>query len=139
MSDRVVTITGGSGFVGQMLQVGLRQRGYEVRVFDQFRGRRVNLLRRRYLGTSSSRLGLAAARGIRGVQRWLELTSVEAGLLKPTTDSILDLRSRLAARFRGSHAVVHLAGIRGCNGFCVRAQHHHSIAPVFPGRTLRTG
>lgn len=37
MSDRVVTITGGSGFVGQMLQVGLRQRGYEVRVFDQFR------------------------------------------------------------------------------------------------------
>lgn len=111
MSDRVVTITGGSGFVGQMLQVVLRQRGYEVRVFDQFRGRRVNLLRRRYLGTSSSRLGLAAARGIRGVQRWLELTSVEAGLLKPTTDSILDLRSRLAARFRGSHAVVHLAGI----------------------------
>ena len=34
-----VLITGGSGFLGQLLRVGLEREGWEVRVFDPYRGR----------------------------------------------------------------------------------------------------
>ena len=37
MTARSVTITGGSGFVGQLLRRGLRARGYRVHVFDRLR------------------------------------------------------------------------------------------------------
>jgi nucleoside-diphosphate-sugar epimerase len=111
MNERIITLTGGSGFVGQMLQVGLRKHGFRVRVFDQFRGPAVNLLRRRYLGTSPNSMGLAAARNIGRIQRRLGRALLGSPLLRPSLDNILDLRSRLAARFEGSYAVVHLAGI----------------------------
>lgn len=111
MTPRVVTITGGSGFVGQMLRTGLVERGYVVRVFDQFRGPVVDLLRRRYLGASRSRLGLAGAHAIGRFQRRAGKQLFNRGILRPTGDNILDLRHKLAARFQGSHAVIHLAGI----------------------------
>ena len=57
MSEKIIMLTGGSGFVGQLLQVGLSQRGYGVRLFDQYRGIAITLLRRRYLGASRSPLG----------------------------------------------------------------------------------
>ncbi|MGA7492162.1 MAG: NAD(P)-dependent oxidoreductase [Syntrophobacteraceae bacterium] len=112
MSEKkTIMLTGGSGFVGQMLQVGLRQRGYGVRVFDQYRGTAINLLRRRYLGSSRSWVGQAAARQIGKVQRKISIRLLGGPLLRPTRDNILDLRNMLAARFRGAYAVVHLAGI----------------------------
>ncbi|MGB5295272.1 MAG: NAD(P)-dependent oxidoreductase [Thermoanaerobaculia bacterium] len=111
MSAKVVTITGGSGFVGQLLRVGLAESGYDVRVFDRMRGGLVNLLRRRYLGTSQSSLGLKCAQQIRSLQRWAEPALVESGVLRPSGDDILDFRSRMAERLRDSYAVVHLAGI----------------------------
>jgi nucleoside-diphosphate-sugar epimerase len=111
MGDRTVILTGGSGFVGQILQVGLRKRGYRVRVFDQFRGTCVNLLRRRYLGTSRGSMGRALARQIGLAQRRVSGRVLGGPLLRRSPDDILDLRSRLAARFSGSDAVVHLAGI----------------------------
>ncbi|MCU1463359.1 MAG: nucleoside-diphosphate-sugar epimerase [Acidimicrobiales bacterium] len=110
MSDRVV-ITGGSGFVGQVLQAGLRAQGFEIDVFDRLRGRVVNTLRRRHLGTSRSATASAAARRIHTAQRRIEPALTRLGLLRPTWDDILDIRSALAERFRGSHAVIHLAGI----------------------------
>ena len=111
MSAKVVTITGGSGFVGQLLRVGLAESGYDVRVFDRMRGGFVNLLRRRYLGTSRSSLGLKCAQQIRSLQRRAEPALIETGVLRPSNDDILDFRSRVAERLRGSYAVVHLAGI----------------------------
>jgi nucleoside-diphosphate-sugar epimerase len=111
MSKKIVTLTGGSGFVGQMLQVGLRKRGYRVRVFDQFRGATVNLLRRRYLGATRGRMGQAVARRIGRIQRTLSRRLLGGPVLRPSRDNILDLRSHLAARFNGSYGVVHLAGI----------------------------
>jgi nucleoside-diphosphate-sugar epimerase len=111
MKGRIVTLTGGSGFIGQILQAGLRKHGYGVRVFDQYRGPLVNLLRRRYLGTSQSSVGVAAAHRIGHLQRRLGPALLGGRLLRPSADNILDLRSRLAARFRGSYAVIHLAGI----------------------------
>jgi len=103
---RVVTITGGSGFVGQLLRAGLAERGWRVRVFDRHRGLRANLLTRRWLGLWPAQ-ALPVAYAIRRVQRRL----VRAGALRPSGDDILDLRSRLAARFAGSDAVIHLAGL----------------------------
>jgi len=111
LSKKVVTITGGSGAVGQLLQVGLRQRGYRVRVFDQFRGVPINVLRRHYLGASRGPIGRAAAQGIRWMQRQISRGLLGGPLLSPSVDNILDFRSRLADRFKGSHAVIHLAGI----------------------------
>jgi hypothetical protein len=62
----VVTITGGSGFVGQLLRAGLSERGYSVRVFDRHRGPLVDLLTRRWFGLRPRALPLAHA--IRRVQ-----------------------------------------------------------------------
>ena len=111
MSGKIIILTGGSGYVGQLLQVGLRRRGYCVRVFDQYRGPAITLLRRRYLGTSRSPMGQAAARLIGKLQRKASGWLLGGPLLRRSTDNILDLRSALAARFRDAHAVVHLAGI----------------------------
>ena len=111
MSEKIIMLTGGSGFVGQMLQVGLRERGYGVRVFDQYRGTAINLLKRRYLGTSRSSMGQAAARQIGKLQRKVSNKLLGGPLLRPTRDNILDMRSRLATRLTGAYAVVHLAGI----------------------------
>ncbi len=108
---KTVTLTGGSGFVGQILQVGLRRRGYRVRVFDQFKGPIVNLLRRRHFGTSTNPLGQRLAHTIARVQRRASRTLLGSALVPPSSDQILDFRSRLAAAFAGSDAVIHLAGI----------------------------
>lgn len=111
MTRKTVTITGGNGFLGRLLQSGLRRQGYKVLVFDQIRGPLAGLLRRRYLGTSTERvpriLATLLRRGLRSTERML----VRAGVIRPSGDDILDLRSRLADRFRGSHAVIHLAAL----------------------------
>lgn len=111
MSEKLVTVTGGSGFVGQTLAPGLRRHGWRLQIFDRMRGSLVTLLRRRHLGTATFRPALEAATAIHRAQRRLEPALVALGLIRPTWDDILDLRSRLAARFAGSYAVVHLAGI----------------------------
>ena len=57
-----ITITGASGFVGRILQSGLRKQGYEIDVFDPMKGVLVDMLRSRPLGTSPSRLSRYLAR-----------------------------------------------------------------------------
>jgi nucleoside-diphosphate-sugar epimerase len=136
MRERTVTLTGGSGFVGQMLQLGLRERGYRVRVFDQYRGPVVNLLRRRYLGTSRGKLGQSTARGIAQLQHRLGRALMGSAVLPRSSDDILDLRSRLAAQFQDSYAVVHLAGIphphmRGAIGDDFRRINYDGSVNVF--------
>ena len=111
MSGRVVTITGGSGFVGQSVVRGLRELGFEPRVFDRLGAPAAALLRRRYLGTARSGPRLRAAQAIRRAQRRVEPALIYRGLLPPSWDDIQDVRSRLAQRFAGSEAVIHLAGI----------------------------
>lgn len=111
MSKKTITLTGGSGYVGQLLQRGLRERGYRVLVFDQLRGPLVDLLRQTYLGTSNSPAGIACARRLRRVLLRLERALVRTHGLRRSGDEIQDLRSRLAERFRGSYAVVHLAAL----------------------------
>lgn len=111
MNKKLVTIVGGSGFVGQLLRKGLSERGYRVRICDRMRGPLVNLMRRRYMGTSNSALGLVCAKRIRSVQKKLEPVLVDTGVISPSQDDILGLRSRLEARLKGSYAVIHLAGI----------------------------
>jgi len=107
----VVTITGGSGFLGQMLRRGLETEGWRVRVFDPFRGPAVNLTRRRFLATSTSAPALRAARAVRHAQLRAEPALVRARVIRRRADDILGDRDRVAAAFAGSDAVVHLAGI----------------------------
>lgn len=111
VSKQIITLTGGSGYVGQILQRGLRRCGCRVIVFDQVRGPLVNLLRRTYLGTSTSPRGAAYARQLRRVLGRVERALIKTQILRPSWDNTLDLRSRLAERFRGSDAVVHLAAL----------------------------
>jgi len=107
----VVTITGGSGFLGQLLRVGLQEQGFEVRVFDPYRGPLVNLVRRRYLAAAERSAARRAARVIRATQKRAEPTLVGARLIRRRADDILGDRSMIAAALGGSDAVIHLAGI----------------------------
>ena len=111
MSGGRVTITGGSGFVGQLLRRGLGERGYEIDVFDRLRGRLVNALRREWLGANRSLSEIGRAQRVRTLRREAESMLLRLGVLRPTLDDILDLRSRLAERFRGSRVVIHLAAL----------------------------
>jgi nucleoside-diphosphate-sugar epimerase len=110
MTQKTITITGGNGFVGLMLQAGLRERGYEVVAFDKMQGPVVNFLRRRHLGTSKGLFAGVTAMALRRASRLTEQGLVLTGAIRPSLDDILAPRSLLAARFRGSHAVIHLAG-----------------------------
>jgi nucleoside-diphosphate-sugar epimerase len=111
VSGDTVTITGGSGFVGQLLRRGLRERGYQVDVFDRMRGPLVNLLRRIWLGANTPPEEIQQARRLRALQARADRGLSRLGILRPTSDDILDLRSHLAERFRGSRAIVHLAAL----------------------------
>lgn len=46
-----ITITGGSGYVGQLLRRRLSRSAYDGRVFDQYRGPLIDVLRRRSFGS----------------------------------------------------------------------------------------
>ena len=107
----VVTITGGNGFLGRFLRAGLRELGYEVRVFDTMRGPLVDLLRRRYLGTTPGLVPWVLAAAMRRGMRLTEQVLVRSAAIRPSGDDILDLRGRLVERFRGSDVVIHLAGL----------------------------
>ncbi len=111
MNGARVTVTGGSGFVGQMLRRGLRQSGYRVDVFDRLRGPVVNGLRREWLGANADGDGIERARRLRAVRVEAERRLLQLGVLRRSADDILDLRSRLTERFRGSRAVIHLAAL----------------------------
>jgi nucleoside-diphosphate-sugar epimerase len=111
MSGARVTITGGSGFVGRLLRRGLRERGYRIDVFDRLRGPLVNALRREWLAANAPPERIERARRLRAVQARAERALLRVGFLRPTGDDILELRSRMAERFRGSRAVIHLAGL----------------------------
>ena len=106
-----MTITGGSGYVGQLLRHGLPRHGFRVDVFDQFRGPLVNSLRRRYLASTSLAPVRPVARAIRGTQKRAEPALRRSRLIRRRHDDILSDRAELAARFSGSAAVIHLAGI----------------------------
>jgi nucleoside-diphosphate-sugar epimerase len=108
---RKITITGGSGYVGQLLRRGLAQDGLRIDVFDQFRGALVDLVRRRYLGAGSSPPARAAARLIRTAQVTAESRLRSARVIRPGVDNILADREVLTHRFVGSDVVIHLAGI----------------------------
>jgi len=106
-----ITITGGSGFVGRLLQSGLRDRGYEIEVFDPIRGPLVDILRHRLLGTSRSKRSQSLAKKIRRTQSRLERSLIKRRLIRPFPDDILGPREQLTERFRGSDAVIHLAAL----------------------------
>jgi nucleoside-diphosphate-sugar epimerase len=111
MSNGTITITGGNGFLGRLLQAGLRNQGFQVEVFDQMRGPLVNFLRRRYVGTSHGFAPLVMAVFLRRSFRLTERILTRAGILRVSGDDILDHRSRLVDRFRGNYAVIHLAAL----------------------------
>ena len=111
MSKETVTITGGSGFVGQLLRRGLEGRGYRIDVFDRWRGPLVDVLRRTWIGADAAAEAIPRARRLREKQARIEHALVRARVIRPTEDDILDLRSHLAERFRGCAAVVHLAAL----------------------------
>jgi nucleoside-diphosphate-sugar epimerase len=108
---RTITITGGSGYVGQLLRRRLSRRDYDVRVFDQYRGVVVDVLRRRYLGSAGAPRMTSAALTIREAQKHTELALRTMRMIRRRGDDICAERTALARRFSGSHAVVHLAGI----------------------------
>jgi nucleoside-diphosphate-sugar epimerase len=108
---QTVTITGGSGYLGQLLRRGLPNRGFRVEVFDPFRGPLVNVLRRRYFGCAVTPGRRRVARVVRRAQRRAEPALRGAGIIRRRTDDILGDRDALVSRFAGSDAVIHLAGI----------------------------
>jgi nucleoside-diphosphate-sugar epimerase len=108
---KTITITGGSGFVGGVIKSGLRNQGYDIDIFDPMRGILVDMLRHRYLGTSSSRLSLFLAPKIRQVYSRVERLLVKTRLIHPTSDNILDTPDHLTERFKNSYAVIHLAAL----------------------------
>ena len=107
----MVTITGGSGFVGQLLRVGLAERGWRVDIYDRLRGPLLNLLRRGNLGVLRNFGAALCARDLTRLQRSLDPVLLGSGLLKSSEDDILGHRNELAARLKGSDEVIHLAGI----------------------------
>jgi len=109
--ERKIIITGGSGLVGQILRKGLRKKGYEVDVFDKYRGWVVNALRAKYLATSNSKGALEFAFWLNPILARLEKKLIDAKLIKATPDDILTARSNLVERFTGSYAVIHLAAL----------------------------
>jgi nucleoside-diphosphate-sugar epimerase len=109
--SRTVTITGGSGFLGQLLRRSLAAEGWQVEVYDRFRGPLVDLLRRRYLASATSPYARRAARMIRVAQSRTEPALVRAHVIRAREDDILAPRDLLVARFAGSDAVIHMAGI----------------------------
>lgn len=108
---RTITITGGSGFVGQLLRRGLTREGFRVEVFDQVRGPCVNLLRRRYLASATLPPVRRLSRVIRTAQTRAEPKLRGMGVIRRRSDDILGDRELLAEQFAGSEAVIHLAGI----------------------------
>jgi nucleoside-diphosphate-sugar epimerase len=109
--SQTVTITGGSGFLGQLLRRGLAAEGWRVEVYDRFRGPLVDLLRRRYLAGASAPHARRAARLIRTTQSRIEPALLRAHAIRVRADDILGPRESLADRFAGSDAVIHMAGI----------------------------
>lgn len=106
-----ITITGGSGFVGRMLREGLIGSGYEVAVFDHFRGPWIDRIRHRTFGTLHGFAGRAAGKVFRRVQANVERFLASAGVLQRSADDILGVRDLLVERFRGSDVVIHLAAL----------------------------
>lgn len=107
MPSHVITITGSSGFVGQTLCAHLPRLGFRIRLFDRLSPLRATLLKRRYWGAATGGAAAFLSNHIRALQRRVESTLPPA----LTGDDVLDQRNHLADRFRGSHAVIHLAGI----------------------------
>jgi nucleoside-diphosphate-sugar epimerase len=107
-----VTVTGGSGYVGRLVRAGLRDRGYEVTNFDRYRGHVVDMLRSRtFAQRIAGRPRFVTAPRVRRLQHEVEDVLIGRGVLRPSGDDILAPRDALADRFRGSAAVIHLAGI----------------------------
>ncbi len=94
-----------------MLRHGLELRGYETDVFDQYRGVLVDSVRRYYLATSNSPVSLKLARRIKKALRQTERMLVRSGIVRASSDNILDERDQLIERFRGSDVLIHLAGL----------------------------
>ena len=107
----LVTITGGSGFVGQGLRPALREAGWRVGVYDPYRGPLVDLVRRRYLAASPDGRARRGAAQVRSAQQRAERELLRARVIRPTGDDILSGREAIASALAGSHAVLHLAGI----------------------------
>jgi nucleoside-diphosphate-sugar epimerase len=108
---KTITITGGSGFVGRLLQSGLRDQGYQILIFDRMRGYLVDFMRRRYFGTCHGPLHRILATYLRRGLRRTEQAFAQVGVIGSSGDDILDVRSRLADRFRKSDIVIHLAAL----------------------------
>jgi nucleoside-diphosphate-sugar epimerase len=108
---KVITITGGNGFVGNVLKTGLQNRGYKIDIFDPMKGLLLNVLRRRYLGTSQSKISQSLAPSIRRIALAVERRLLKYRVIHPSPDDILDTRDHLVERFRNSYAIIHLAAL----------------------------
>jgi len=97
--------------VGQILRKGLRKKGYQIDVFDQYRGWMLNVLRAKNFGASSSKTAVNFSLWLNSTFSRLETRWIQSGIIKRTTDDILDKRSNLVQRFKGSDAVIHLAAL----------------------------
>ena len=106
-----VTVTGGSGFLGQLIRPGLEARGWRVSVFDPYRGRLVDVVRRRRMLAPATPARRRAAAALCAAQRRAERALHRVGAITPSGDDILASRDEVTAAFAGSDAVLHLAGL----------------------------
>ena len=106
-----VTITGGSGFIGQMLREGLSGDGYQVAVFDRFRGPWIDRIQHRTFGTLHGFAGRAAGKAFRRIQAAAQQLLIAAGAIRPSAHDILGARDLLVEQFSGSDVVIHLAAL----------------------------
>jgi nucleoside-diphosphate-sugar epimerase len=109
--SRRITITGGSGRLGQVLRRGLFDLGYEIDVFDRVSSPLVDRVRSPHLARGSFLPGRALARMANGARLQAEKALRRTEAFQPTGDDILGDREAMARRFAQSFAVVHLAGI----------------------------
>lgn len=71
-----------------MLRYGLGKHGYEIDIFDQYRGALVDLVRRYYLATSDSSVGLKFARHIKKALVQTERMLAGSGIIRRSSDNI---------------------------------------------------
>ena len=100
------------------------------------RGPLVEALRGRYLGTSSGLVPTAAAIVVRRTLGSDQGVLTKARVLRPSPDDILDAEQRLSERFRGSDALIHLAGlphprVRGATESDFRALNYDGSVNIF--------
>lgn len=106
-----VLVTGGSGFLGQILKYYIDSKRFRIDSFDYYQSWLYDQIKRSELGippTSWVRNRVSSSRLLR---RYMEPVARKLRLIYPTMNNILDIQPRMANKFRGYDAVIHLAAI----------------------------